>query len=208
MKSPMKPQTSASEKLRYLQSLGAVSPVSVVPGISGQPAQVTPRPTPLQPRSQRLVPPEAQAEVGAPEPHVVEAPASTQLSQAAQNAAKARRSQYRPFRAQMMESGMVIVANALLATFAIVGLCKLLPYYQAQNQKLRVLEQEVSQTRHRVQQLQTRYQHEQQPQTAGQIAREESNLIGADQSPVILVTPTRLPAPLPTQPSPVAGPQD
>jgi cell division protein FtsB len=203
----MKPQTSASEKLRYLQSLGAVSPVSAVPGVSSQPAQVAPRPKPLAPRPQRVAPPEAQADVAAPEAHI-EAPSPSQLSQAAQNAAKARRLRYRPFRAQLMESGMMIAANAILATFAIVGLCKLLPYYQEQNQKLRVLEQEVSQTRRRVQQLQTKYQREQQPQTAGQIAREESNLIGADQSPVILVTPTRPPAPLSAQPSPAVSPQD
>jgi DNA mismatch repair ATPase MutL len=228
MKSNMTPQSTASDKLRYIQSLAAVSGTpQAVPRAKSAPTNIAAAKTAAaktaQPRPKAPTQIQAKAQTKFPTPAEPESSEeSTSDSQAAVNVAnispanvnsasvnpananpaRASRSRYRPFRSQIMESGMVIVANAILATFAVVGMCKLIPYYQEQNQKLKVLEQQVSQTRRRVEQLRTKYQREQQPQTASQIAREGSNLIGVDQQPVIMVTPTR-----PAAPKPEASPE-
>jgi cell division protein FtsB len=156
-------------------------------------------PEPRQPRPAKILPLNP-ATHSFPKPVARRAnqPASPQIKAVSQSEKSAQpekpsRLRHRPFRSRIFESSMVLATNAILITFAVVGLSKLIPHYQAQTEKLKVLQTEVRQTQRRVDQLRAKYHRDRQPQTAGQIAREESNLISEDQQPVILVSPSSSP---------------
>jgi hypothetical protein len=98
----------------------------------------------------------------------------------------------RAVRSAKLESGIVLSANVVLATFAIVGLARLIPYYQAQSSKLELLQTELQDAQVRVNKLQTSYEQDRKPQSFNRVAREDGNLIPQNQQPVILVQPSPL----------------
>lgn len=112
--------------------------------------------------------------------------------------------QQRAVYSKVKESAIVLSANAVLATFAIVGLSKLIPYYQDQASKLQALQAEVKAAQARVQKLQESYERDRNPQSFNRVAREDGNLIPKNQQPVILVQPSPL---LPSPVAPVALPK-
>lgn len=87
------------------------------------------------------------------------------------------------------EAGAKITVNLVLLAFALGAIAKLVPYQRSQLQKLHALEAEVGQLEARVKELQLKQERDRQPQARQRIAKEEANLIAANQRRIIWVHP-------------------
>lgn len=92
---------------------------------------------------------------------------------------------------QALEVTTKLGINLLCATVAISSLVHLLPYQLEQQAKLQDIRSEVSQTAHRVDELQTRYKRSFDPNVAKQIVQEQSQLIEVHQRKIVWIKPER-----------------
>lgn len=82
-----------------------------------------------------------------------------------------------------------VLINLGIIAAGLVALSQLLPYYLTQREKLTNLEAAHKEAQARVNQLQTSYHQDNQPQALERIAQEEANLIRPNQRRIVWVKP-------------------
>jgi len=109
----------------------------------------------------------------------------------------ATRRHYRPKRAPYagarqtlaFESAVKLTVNLLLATVATTTLAKLLPYYQAQQQRLTTLQTSVAIAERKNADLRSQFEHNFDPAQGARIMQEQSGMGYPDQKKVVWESP-------------------
>jgi cell division protein FtsB len=95
----------------------------------------------------------------------------------------------RRLRVQLFETLTLLGITLGVSISAITGLSRLVPYAVAQQAKLQTLQAEVKATRARVQQLQTEYKQDLNPEAKERIAQQEGNLLHRNQRRIVWLAP-------------------
>jgi hypothetical protein len=115
---------------------------------------------------------------------------SNQINPASASAYRPKRVPYAGARqAIAFESSVKLTVNLLLAIVATTTIAKLLPYYQAQQQRLNTLQESVETAERRNADLRSQFDRNFDPAQAGRIMQEQSGLGYPNQKKVIWTAP-------------------